>query len=136
MDEFPWGQLFTAVAALGGAAIGAWGTSWGAVRREKAQREAEARAVESAREHEAERARFDALVRFADAYTAMVSYRDGSTVRAAHRARAEFLATLRPGETQVANHTSMLLTARTGDLGTAAVYVDELFEWLRGETTF
>jgi|GEM_PF-6667263 len=135
MDEFPWGQWFTAVAALGGAAIGSWGTSWGALRREKAQREAEPRAVAASREHEVERARFDSLVKFADAYTTMVHHRDGATTRAAHLARAEFLATLRPGETKAGTHTSMLLAARTGSVTEAADRVDELFEWLRGETT-
>lgn len=135
MDEFPWGQMFTAIAALGGAAIGAWGTSWGALRRERAQREAEERAVASAREHEADQARYDALVKFADAYVTMVHHRDGVTTRAAHRARAEFLATLRPGETSVATHTSTLLVVRTGDVSQAADNVDELFEWLRGEIT-
>ncbi|MBC6496095.1 hypothetical protein [Microbacterium sp. 4-7] len=135
MDEIPWGQLFTAVAALGGAAIGSWGTSWGAVRREREQRDASARAAEETRKRAAEDQRREALVNFTEAYAAVVNWGDTETVRRLHRARAEFLSTLRPGEAGVAEYTRRLVSVPFANVSEAdaADNVNELFEWARGE---
>lgn len=134
MDEFPWGQLFTAVAALGGAAIGSWGTSWGAVRREREQRAAEARATEEARVQAEQDRRRAALVDFTEAYAAAVEDSSLVSINRAHRARAEFLATLRPGEKGVAEYTRRILTSGPTTSDAAADNVNEMFEWFRGET--
>lgn len=97
MDEFPWGQMFTAIAALGGAAIGAWGSQWGAFRSEKWQREAEDGRAEADK-------RYAALLSFSTALLAADVVSTIGGIREIRKAMIEFISTLRPGEGSVARY--------------------------------
>lgn len=131
MEEFPWGQMFTTIAALGGAAIGAWGTSWGALRRDERQRTAEATRAEAEARYAALR-KFTAVLLSADRASGLADWRE------IRFARTEFIATLRAGETAVADAADAALRAVSDApvslrQQVAVEQTDYLFAWLRGD---